>query len=74
MVDATGENRVRVTRVTADTAATVEDSVTVEEPMEIRVVCGPADKRTMRSLSVTMRTPGQDKQLAAGFLFTESIT
>ena len=73
MVDAAGEQELRVTKVTADGSSVVEDCVTIEEPMEIRVVCGPQDNRTMRSLSVTMRTPGQDQQLAAGFLFTESI-
>ena len=41
--------------------------------MEIRVVFGPEDSRTARSLSVTMRTPGNDFELAAGFLFTEGI-
>jgi FdhD protein len=42
-----------------------QDYLTGEEPLEIRV----AD----RPLSVTMRTPGQDLELAAGFLFTEGL-
>ncbi len=49
------------------------DTVVVEEPMEIRVVFGSLEQRSMRSLSVTMRTPGNDSELAAGFLFTEGI-
>jgi FdhD protein len=42
-----------------------EDAVVVEEPLEIRVGDKP--------VSVTLRTPGADSDLAAGFLFTESI-
>lgn len=41
--------------------------------MEIRLLFGPTEKRIVRSLSVTMRTPGEDEELAAGFLFTEGI-
>ncbi len=46
-------------------ASTEQDSVAVEEPLEIAV--------NGRNLAVTMRTPGHDKELAAGFLFTEGI-
>lgn len=41
------------------------DSLAVEEPLEIRLAGCP--------VSVTMRTPGDDLDLAAGFLFTEGI-
>jgi FdhD protein len=42
-----------------------DDTLAVEEPLEIRV--------GERPVSVTLRTPGDDFDLAAGFLFTESI-
>jgi FdhD protein len=43
-----------------------DDLLAVEEPLEIQVEYGPA--RTRRNLSVTMRTPGQDADLVAGFV------
>jgi FdhD protein len=52
---------------------TTEDWLAIEEPLEIRLLFGPAAKRQSRSLSVTMRTPGNDFELAAGFLVSESI-
>ena len=41
------------------------DTVAVEEPLEIRVAGEP--------LAVTMRTPGHDEELAAGFLYGEGL-
>ena len=51
----------------------VEDTLAVEEPLEIRLCHGPIGARQTRSLSVTMRTPGNDCELAAGFLATEAV-
>jgi len=49
------------------------DSVAVEEPLEIRLGYSTTDGRATRSISITMRTPGDDHELAAGFLYSESI-
>ena len=49
------------------------DVVAAEEPLEIRLGFATADGPAARSVSITMRTPGNDAELAAGFLFTESI-
>ncbi len=49
------------------------DHIAIEEPMEIRLIFGSRENRKMRSLTVTMRTPGQDLDLALGFLFTERV-
>lgn len=54
-----------ITRVGPDGESEVEDTLAVEEPLEIRI--------GSQAVSVTMRTPGEDFDLAAGFLFTESI-
>ncbi len=55
----------RVVRFEAGEASPREDRVTVEEPLEIRVGA--------TTLAVTMRTPGHDFDLAAGFLLAEGI-
>ena len=49
------------------------DYLAAEEPLEIRVGYEIDGQRQHRTLSVTMRTPGQDEELAAGFLLTEGI-
>lgn len=50
-----------------------EDLVAVEEPLEIRIGFGKLDSREQKRISVTMRTPGNDFELAIGFLFTEGV-
>ena len=62
-----------MSRVTPDSREDVDDVVAAEEPLEIRVVFGPRDKRRSKSLSITMRTPGNDEELAYGFLLSENI-
>ena len=49
------------------------DTVAVEEPLEIRLAWSTPEGRATRSISITMRTPGNDVELATGFLYTESI-
>jgi len=60
---------VSVTRVTAGGSQANDDVLAVEEPLEIRVATDQAE----RNISVTMRTPGDDYDLAAGFLLTEGL-
>ena len=51
----------------------VEDELAIEEPLEIQLVYSTPNGRMQKNISVTMRTPGNDEELAAGFLFTEGI-
>jgi FdhD protein len=60
-------------RVTRGEVAMVQDAVAVEEPLEIQLVYGAVDDRKIKSISITMRTPGNDDELAAGFLMTEGV-
>jgi FdhD protein len=69
-----GIQRYRIERVGGATPGERDDVVACEEPLEIRVGYTDADgRRVQRSISITMRTPGQDFDLAAGFLYTEGI-
>jgi FdhD protein len=63
----------RVTRYHDGTPAKRRDVVVVEEPMEIRLSWLDEGRRRVEPLAVTMRTPGDDFQLAAGFLFGEGV-
>lgn len=49
------------------------DALAVEEPLEIRLGFSDDGKFRHRAVSITMRTPGDDFALAAGFLLTEGI-
>lgn len=62
-----------IVKVNANQSAREEDSIAIEEPLEIKLEYSLADHREVRNISVTMRTPGHDAELATGFLFTEGI-
>lgn len=51
----------------------VDDRVAIEEPLEIRLGHSAGGERRTSSVAITMRTPCDDEDLAAGFLFSEGI-
>ncbi len=65
--------RVTVQKVRDGQATRQTDLLAIEEPLEIRLVFEEAGRRVEQSTSITMRTPGDDFELAAGFLFGEAI-
>jgi FdhD protein len=62
-----------VVRVRAGSYAADEDVLAAEEPLEIRLVYQDGGEVVRKNIAITMRTPGNDFELAAGFLFSESI-
>ncbi|HRK53154.1 MAG TPA: formate dehydrogenase accessory sulfurtransferase FdhD [Cyclobacteriaceae bacterium] len=64
---------IEITKVSEGGSKVIPDLMAVEEPLEIRIGYGALGERQQKSLSVTMRTPGHDYELAIGFLFTEGI-
>ena len=51
----------------------IDDLISIEEPLEISVKYKDQNQWVTNSLSITMRTPGHDKDLVRGFLFNEQI-
>jgi FdhD protein len=64
---------IKIKKINAGAQTEVDDELAVEEPLEIQLAWQDAAGYVQKNISVTMRTPGNDAELAAGFLFTEGI-
>lgn len=63
----------RTIRMTRDSSTQFDDSISVEEPLDIILKFGPLNSRITKNLAITMRTPGFEEDLVIGFLFSEGI-
>jgi FdhD protein len=62
-----------IERLSGNHLETCVDDLALEEPLEIRILSGPPDAREVKTISITMRTPGHDRELAVGFLVGEGL-
>jgi FdhD protein len=62
-----------IVKVNDTTSLSAGDVLAIEEPLEIQLSYRENGTEKFRKVSVTMRTPGNDAELGAGFLFTEGI-
>lgn len=64
---------ISIQKIIGEEVIETDDLVATEEPLEIQVEYSTETGRMIKNIAVTMRTPGNDDELAAGFLFTEGI-
>jgi len=66
-------SHIKIKKISSGKLTDAEDDLAVEEPLEIQMAWQAATGYMQKNISVTMRTPGHDEELAAGFVFTEGI-
>ncbi len=64
---------IRIKKINTVGITEADDLVAVEEPLEIQLTYSTTTGLMHKHIAVTMRTPGNDRELAAGFLFTEGV-
>jgi len=66
-------NKIEIIKVIAGIKNTENDLLAIEEPLEIKIATSIDNLKIQKSISVTMRTPANDAELALGFLYTEGL-
>ena len=66
-------SKYKVLKYSSNKFENIDDLISIEEPLEISLKYKESDKWINQSLSITMRTPGNDEDLVRGFLFNEQI-
>ncbi|HEX4141271.1 MAG TPA: formate dehydrogenase accessory sulfurtransferase FdhD [Candidatus Methylacidiphilales bacterium] len=62
-----------IRKVTGVDVRMMPDQLALEEPLEIQIAYGQPESRQWKTVAITMRTPGHDRELAAGFLVGEGL-
>ncbi len=66
-------SKYKVLKYSSNKFENIDDLISIEEPLEISLKYKESDKWINQSLSITMRTPGDDEDLVRGFLYNEQI-
>ncbi len=66
-------SKYKVLKYSSNKFENIDDLISIEEPLEISLKFKESDKWINQSLSITMRTPGDDEDLVRGFLYNEQI-
>ena len=66
-------SKYKVLKYSSNKFENIDDLISIEEPLEISLKYKETDKWINQSLSITMRTPGNDEDLVRGFLYNEQI-
>ena len=66
-------SKYKVLKYSSNKFENIDDLISIEEPLEISLKYNESNKWINQSLSITMRTPGNDEDLVRGFLYNEQI-
>ena len=66
-------SKYKVLKYSSNKFENIDDLISIEEPLEISLKYNKSNKWINQSLSITMRTPGDDEDLVRGFLYNEQI-
>lgn len=72
-MSAISTKKLRIVRLKLSGGRKTSDVLAVEEPLEIRIASASEANPNYESIAITMRTPGNDFELAAGFLVSEGV-
>ena len=66
-------SKYKILKFKSNASKEVDDQISIEEPLEIIIKYKDKNNWVENTISITMRTPGEDKDLVRGFLFNERV-